>query len=269
MSQTEALLDALKRALRRAGLTYADAAAALGLSQASVKRLFSERAFSLDRLEALCTLVGMDFGDLARLADAQRRQVERLRDAQERELAGDPKLLLIAVCALNRLPYEEMRRRFALDEPTIIGLLTRLDGLGVITLLPGNRYHLNLARNFTWQRNGPMQRYFMNTVLRDVLSAQSEAKGDQFRFVFGMLSPASTEQVRARLQRLAQDFTELSDADTRLPPSDRAGAGMLLVLRADWEPADLAAFRASQVRSDAHRGRQPRQAATRPAKRSS
>ncbi len=253
MSQTEALLDALKRALRRAGFTYADAAAALGLSQASVKRMFSERAFSLERLDALCNLLGMDFSDLARLADVQRRQVERLSDAQERELAGNPKLLLIAVSALNRLPYEEIRQRFALDEPTIIGLLARLDGLGVITLLPGNRYHLNLARNFTWQRNGPMQRYFMSTVLRDVLGNQSAAKGDQFRCVFGMLSPASAEQVRIKLQRLAQDFIELTDADTRLQPTDRAGAGMLLVLRADREPAELAAFRASPVR----RGAQP------------
>ena len=254
MQQAEALLNTLKQLLRRAGLTYADAAAALELSEASVKRLFSERAFSLARLETLCDLIGVDFGDLARLSAAQRSQVERLSDAQERELADNPKLLLIGVCVLNRLPFDEMRRRFVLDEPTIIGLLTRLDRLGVITLLPGNRYHLNLARNFTWQPNGPMQRYFMSSVLRDVLGNQSDAKGDRFRFVFGMLSPASAEQMRAKVQRLAQEFTELVEADSRLQSDQRAGAGLLMVLRADWEPADLAAFRSTATQASARAG---------------
>ena len=56
MSQTDQLLDALKRVLRERGLTYADAAGALELSEASVKRLFSQRQFTLERVERLCEL---------------------------------------------------------------------------------------------------------------------------------------------------------------------------------------------------------------------
>ena len=245
MHQADALLEELKRLLRSAGLTYADAAAALQLSEASVKRLFAERAFSLQRLEALCDLVGVDISELARRSDVHRRKVERLSEAQEHELASNPRLLLIGVSALNRLPFDEMRRRFAFDEPTLTGLMTRLDRLGIITLLPGNRYHVNLARNFTWQHNGPIQRYFMSSVLRDVLAKPSDAKGDLFRFVFGMVSTASAEHLRERLQRLAQDFTQFAEADSRLQSSERAGAGLMMVLRTDWEPTEFATFRSN------------------------
>jgi transcriptional regulator with XRE-family HTH domain len=41
MSQASQLIAALKRVLKARGLTYADVAAHLGLSEASVKRQFS------------------------------------------------------------------------------------------------------------------------------------------------------------------------------------------------------------------------------------
>jgi DNA-binding Xre family transcriptional regulator len=64
------LVDALKRLLKAHDVTYAKVAAGLGLSEASVKRMFSCRDFTLRRLEDVCRMVGIDFGDLARaLAD--------------------------------------------------------------------------------------------------------------------------------------------------------------------------------------------------------
>ena len=64
MEQTHQLIDTLKKELRRVGKTYADVAKELDLSEASVKRLFSERNFSLYRLEKTCTLIGIDMAEL-------------------------------------------------------------------------------------------------------------------------------------------------------------------------------------------------------------
>ena len=68
MSQTSDLLAALKKCLRAKGLTYRDVAQALQLSEASIKRLFSEQTFSLSRLEDVCRFLDMSIYDLARLA---------------------------------------------------------------------------------------------------------------------------------------------------------------------------------------------------------
>ena len=50
MSQTRELIKTLKTALKAQGKTYADVAVELGLTEASVKRLFSQQSFSLSRL---------------------------------------------------------------------------------------------------------------------------------------------------------------------------------------------------------------------------
>ena len=60
-----ALVDTLKRILKGRGITYAAVAAGLGLSEASVKRMFSRRDFTLQRLEDVCRIAGVDFGELA------------------------------------------------------------------------------------------------------------------------------------------------------------------------------------------------------------
>lgn len=47
MAQAQALIDALKNVLKARGMTYAKIGKGLGLSEASVKRVFAERSFSL------------------------------------------------------------------------------------------------------------------------------------------------------------------------------------------------------------------------------
>ena len=66
MSQTSQLIDTLKRELRKQRITYRQVASALELSEASVKRLFAGRFFTLDRLERICELLNMSFSELVR-----------------------------------------------------------------------------------------------------------------------------------------------------------------------------------------------------------
>jgi transcriptional regulator with XRE-family HTH domain len=61
----------LKRILKGRGITYAAVATGLGLSQASVKRMFSRREFTLQRLEDVCRIAGVDFAELAHEANAE------------------------------------------------------------------------------------------------------------------------------------------------------------------------------------------------------
>ena len=50
MSELDQLIATLKRQLKARGMTYRDLAGELGLSEASVKRLFASGSFSLERL---------------------------------------------------------------------------------------------------------------------------------------------------------------------------------------------------------------------------
>ena len=63
MTDTAAVLTALKRALKARGMIYQDVARGLGLSEASVKRLFSRRGFTLERPERVCALMDLSLSD--------------------------------------------------------------------------------------------------------------------------------------------------------------------------------------------------------------
>ena len=57
MAQTEFLIQSLKKSLKAHGLTYADVARQLKLSEASIKRLFSEQNITLERLDQICQMM--------------------------------------------------------------------------------------------------------------------------------------------------------------------------------------------------------------------
>lgn len=228
------LLEALKRALKSAGYTYADVAKRLDLSEASVKRIFAKGDLSLSRLEAIAALVQMDLADLARLADEPGEPLTELTPDQEEALLANPKLLLVTYLALNQWPVRDIVHTFELTEVEVIGLLARLDRLGLLDLLPGNRVKLKTARNFRWRKDGPIQRFFEEQVRDEFMQSHFAGRDEALHFVGGLLSRASIQQVRRSLDKLAAEFDDLARADANLPVHDRESVAAVLGFR-QWE----------------------------------
>ena len=136
MAQTAVIVDALKKALKEQGKTYADVAQALDLAEASVRRLFSERSFSLKRLDQICQLIDLEISDLVGLLGAKRRYVSQLSDEAEHALVADLRLLLVAIRVLNNWSFQDLVDTYVLSETEIIQLLAKLDKLKMIELLP-------------------------------------------------------------------------------------------------------------------------------------
>src|SRR5258706_2297311 len=130
MSASAALIDTVKHELRAQGVTYAAVARALTMSEASVKRMFSRKDFTLRRLDQVLELAGIEFADLARSLERRERLVSRLTPEQEKAIVADRKMLLVALRALNQWPMERIIRTHTLSEPEGIRLLARLDRLG-------------------------------------------------------------------------------------------------------------------------------------------
>lgn len=234
MSQTQALMKTLKRELKARGVTYADVARRLQLSESSIKRLLSGDTLSITRLETLCEIAGMDFSDLVRKTREARRGITTLTEEQEREVAGDPRLLLVTVCVINQWTVEQILQTYALSEPECIQLLARLDRLKLIELLPLNRYRLIVAKEFHWLPNGPIQQFFQNEVQPDFLSSSFSGPGEKMIFRTGMLSRTANAELMRRMDRLLEQFHELHEADTSLALDERFGSSLMVALR-PWE----------------------------------
>jgi transcriptional regulator with XRE-family HTH domain len=240
MTELQRLLAALKRLLKARGLAYRDVAVILDLSEASVKRLFTNGRLGLDRLARLCDALGVSFAELAEDAAASAPRVRRLSEAQEAELIADTALLLVAACAMNHWSAADISRLYRISPTECLQKLLRLDGLGLIELLPGERIRLAIARDFDWLPDGPIRRYFREHGEPDFLDAAFGDAGQTHVFLHGMLSPDARAAVLAQIQQLRQRFNASHDDSRQMP--NRRGVGMLLALR-EWEPPGFAALR--------------------------
>jgi transcriptional regulator with XRE-family HTH domain len=231
---TVALVDALKRALKGRGITYAALAARLGLSEASVKRMFSRKEFTLKRLDQVCQLTHSDFSDLARTLNREENLVSQLNHEQEREIASSIKLFLVAVCALNHVTPEQIVAIYNISQAECIQLLIKLDRIGFIQLQPNNRIRLLVSRDFAWLPDGPIQRFFKQHAHGDFNRSRFDRPDEYFLAVNGMLSGSSRTTIVARLKRITREFSELHNDDVRLPASQRLNMTMLVAIR-HWE----------------------------------
>lgn len=235
MAQTTELIDTLKKLLKRHNKTYVDVAACLDLSEASVKRLFSEQSLSLQRLDAVCALLDLEISDLVREMRAeQEHAISELSHAQEKEIADDLNLMMITVCVLNRWSMADILRHYKFSEPQCIRYLAHLDRLRIIELQPGNRIKLLTAPNFKWRESGPIMQLFRARIESEFFRTNFSKDSEKLLVMNGMLSPASNQLLQRKMAQLARDFDTLSKDDSSLPIGERVGSTFLIGLR-DWD----------------------------------
>lgn len=241
MAQTGALMATLKQVLREQGVTYAQVAAHLNLSEASVKRLFAQQQFTLKRLDQVCQLLGIEISDLARRLEAK-RNIAQLSLEQEEELVRDTGLLLVAVSAVNGWTFQDLLATYRFSETALIRHLAKLDRIKLIELLPGNRIKPLITADFSWRKNGPIQDFFECQVQQDFFTSQFDQPGELRLFVTGMLSAPSNQLIQQKLRRLAQDFRHYHQEDRQLPLAQRHGTSLVLAMR-PWELQAFARLR--------------------------
>ena len=234
MAQTRELIKTLKIALKGQGKTYADVAVELGLTEASVKRLFSKHSFSLSRLDQVCHMLDMEITDLVQLMNEQQQRLQQLTIEQEKEITGDVMLTLVAVCVLNRWTMDDILSYYHISKTECIRHLARLDRLKVIELLPKNRIRLLVAPNFSWRENGPIQHFFQKKISQEFFNTRFSRDDECLIVLNGMFSSQSNAELQRKLKRLAREFDLLNNDDAALDLADRNGTTLVLAMRG-WQ----------------------------------
>ena len=234
MSQTRPLIDTLKLELRKQHITYKQVATALSLSETSVKRLFSEEAFSVKRLEKVCEVLHMDISDLVHMMEKNIDLTTQLTREQETELVSDVKLLLVALLLMNKLEFAEILGIYEISETEGIQLLARLDRMRIIELQPGNRVKLMISQNFKWIPDGPIQHFFESKVQLEFLDSSFTQAGEFRIFVSGMVSRSANAEIIKKMQHLAQEMNDMNIESESLALEQRFGTSLMMAIR-PWE----------------------------------
>jgi len=240
MTGSVQLVHGVKAHLRAQGITYRDLASRLGLSEPTVKRDLASGRFTLERLDRICEVLGIDLEQLLSMPDAA--PVTELTEEQENALVFHPKLLLVTYLVVNDWKFADITSTFRLEPSDLIDVLLKLDRLKILDFRPPNRLRKLTARNFSWRKDGPVQAYFLQKVIAEFFDARFEAPGDEMRFVAGTLSEASLLRFQASLRRVAMEFEQLAHRNSRLPLGERDGCSAILALRR-WEFSEFAKLR--------------------------
>jgi len=228
---TREIVETLKKVLRARGMTYAELARALHLSTPTVKRLFSEHSFTLDRLEQVLKVLEIDFYEVARMSRGANGAVGELSVEQEAALAKDARLFSIFWLITNEWRFDEIAAEFRISAAQLTAYYARLDRLGLIDWRPGNQARLKAPKRYVWRRGGPLRKAYGLRVINEFMRARFDSPVDAFHFEALELTNESAVVVKHRLERVAAEINELVEADAAAPAKRRVALGVLLAAR--------------------------------------
>lgn len=232
MDQTALLVSSLKKCLRAKGITYKDVANALDLSEASIKRNFSECTFTLKRIEEIANLADVDLYELARLTAIHKEQRTRvLTLAQERKLAKDPFLFTYFYLLLNGWTHRQLMKKLDISEARSIKQLTSLDKLGLIVLQPGNKARLLTAQTISWREDGPIRKLYEASVREEFLQSKFDKSNETLLFKTAELSEVSIITLQKKIDALVKEMEALAEVDFTLPEKEKISVGLLAGFR--------------------------------------
>lgn len=234
MARSKQIIDAIKVSLKRQGLTYKALAQKLDVSESTVKQMFANSNFSLNRLDDICELLQMDISALLELSEELEERVTSISLEQEQALIDDRRLLVVAYFLVNHWRVDEITQRYDISETEMVTLLARLDKMRLIELQPNNRVRLIMANNFAWRPNGPIENYFRETIQTEFFNSSFEEE-DALRVVKnGVITIKGQVDLRNRLKMIDSLFDEISEQERKIPASQRDGVTMILAIR-NWQ----------------------------------
>jgi len=231
MSQEKALIQALKRQLKLRDLTYVDVAMHLALSEASVKRIFSEGKISVSRLESVCTMLAITLTDLVLIAQLEQTQISALTLEQEQHMVSDEMLLLVSVCVIDGYSFNDMTTQFDISDNQLIQHLAHLDRLKIIELQPQNRIKLLISPNFSWRTDGPIQRYFQAHIKEEFFKSDFKQNTEKLLVINGLLSNGSNNELQQAMQQLINQFAQIKKDDQRISMDNKHGTTLVVAMR--------------------------------------
>ncbi|KTD35073.1 hypothetical protein Lnau_1963 [Legionella nautarum] len=235
MTQLDDLFEILKKQLRAQGFTYKLLAEKLNLSEASVKRMFTQQDINLSRLEAICSCLSLSLSEVFAILEKGKKRILHLSKSQEKELVSELELLLVAICILNHWTFTDILQYYSISEHALIQHAARLDRMKFIELQPGNRFKRLIDPDFHWIPDGPIQRFFQEKIQNDFFSSNFENPSELYLVRSGMLSEQDNLLFQQLLNKAANEFVKLCRDTVDIPIEKRHGTALVIAMR-PWVP---------------------------------
>jgi DNA-binding Xre family transcriptional regulator len=228
----DTLFSSLKQVLKSRGFSYKELAKKIGLSEAAIKRMFSEKSMNLQRLSEICNVLDISFYDLAKLTieDGDLRD-DQLTEEQELELIADRKAASLFYLLLNQWKISDIIREYNFSSTDIERLLIKLDKLKLIEFYSVQKIKLLYSRAVLWNENNKLSALYLKEARQEFLKQVEQTSENEIIFRVGELSKNSVRALNSALEKIKQDFDRLARADVTLKKSETTAIGMYMTLQ--------------------------------------
>ena len=231
MNQADAIIEGLKKALRLRGISYGDLARKLKLSEASVKRVFSNGTFKLERLANICDALEITFADLIRIAEIEQRESTfEYSLVQEVFLAEHPKHLAFFDLLLNGHSPRNLIKTRKLSSKECAAYFRKLEELKLLEWLPEDKVKLLVSREVRWRKDGPLRKKYFEQAKNEFLGGGFHDENEKFKFMMLKMTKANFQKASHQLERLTEEWTRNSNIERQMGVESES-IGIVLALR--------------------------------------
>lgn len=229
-----AIVEVVKAALKRRGMTYKDFAALMEMPESTVKKMFIASDWSYSRLAGICTALDLDLADLLSVVKAQQVLDVAFTPKQEKLFAAEPHAFAVFWhLVFERRSTDEVMKLLKLPKEGVFRILRRLDNLKLLELQPGNVVKLPRVVPVRWGAVSPFlrelkQRWAVCTVAD--ASDANRRSDDLLVLQYFQLQTSSLVELRQAVKELEDRFARMTARDMNLHGKDLVGVRMSLAI---------------------------------------
>ncbi|MEC9469362.1 MAG: helix-turn-helix transcriptional regulator [Pseudomonadota bacterium] len=205
----------LQGVLKARGMTYADLASRMEISEPTVKRIFAGHDCKLSRLLEICEILEVPLADVLHRAERNSEEASVLPVATEARLAADPSLFYLFILLREPIPQQEIERRFELSGEDMFRLGRVLEALGLAEVHPGNRIKITRKEPFRFRPDGPLIPLLKEINMRFLGQVIANPGGNQSLFftLSRRMLPDTGAFILREIETLKETIAELARQD--------------------------------------------------------
>jgi transcriptional regulator with XRE-family HTH domain len=208
------VIDSLKQALRLKRLSYNEVATRIGVSEITIKRVFSEQEISFTRFSAICDACGINpWGIFESAQKSEDRKIEFSKEADQ-ELASDDTLLLFLYLLLVRKSHAQICKKLKLSKSEFYRLARQLEKLELVEVLPRNKIKLLIPKTIRWSPQGELTKRYAGAIQKEFFKSDFSGADQHQDFLTLPLSPNSAELFTRKINQIYTELASVSALDS-------------------------------------------------------
>ncbi|AZZ36952.1 hypothetical protein CIK05_09155 [Bdellovibrio sp. qaytius] len=229
----------LKTLMKSQKATYESMAKALKTSPATIKRRLNGDDLTLQQLKDLASALSVSFYEIIELSKVVKREAHLFTVEQEKLLASNFNIKMLFRRILAGEKFSKIKTDLNLSEKEMRSYSRGLENVGLIQLLPGDRFTLLVHYPFRWQPNGALHKTYGDMVLKNIFTRIENDNGKAgFNKKYELLlNEEAYLKYCEEIQEVYTKYLNLSEIHMETQPNlDRVVSGIFFIDRFSvWE----------------------------------